>query len=181
MSLISDVYAYFKRYLICWTRDKRAVLTFIMLPAAWLVFMGLAFPTKFTDNYLLFLTPGIMGMTILFNSMNGGALLNYDKEFGMMNKFLTLPASRESILFGNITFNTFRGVLQSICILALAVLLGVHLPGIPEIIYILVILSVFGALFSAAAGTIALLVDEHGAYSAINGLFSLPFSSRARR
>lgn len=179
--MLRDVCYYSKRYLIAWARNRKSVVTVIAMPAMWLVFMGLAFPAKFTDDYLLFVTPGILGMTVLFNAMNGGALLNNDREFGIMNKFLALPASRESILFGNIAFSTFRGLLQSIFILLLAFALGARIPAAPELAYVLVILAVFGALFSAVAATIALVVEEHGAYSAVNGLLSMPlfFASTA--
>ena len=69
--------------------------------------MGLALPVSFTGNYLDFITPGILVMTMLSSSLNGGTLLMFDKILGFLNKFLALPTPRD-ILFGKILFITIR-------------------------------------------------------------------------
>jgi len=178
---MSSIYNYFARDLTKWLRGRIFVITALVMPAAWLVFVGLALPTKFTDNYLQFITPGIMVMTMLFSSLQGGSLMIFDRVLGFMNKFLALPSPRESILFGKIAFITFRGLLQSTVILAIAVLLGAGVPGPAHLALIYVTLAVFGVLFSAIATTIALLVDDHDGYSAVNTLVSTPlfFASSA--
>jgi ABC-2 type transport system permease protein len=43
---------YFERYLIKWLRGRITVISSLVMPAAWLIFVGLALPTKFTDNIL---------------------------------------------------------------------------------------------------------------------------------
>lgn len=176
-----SVYYYFKRDLIKWLRGKVFVVTAMIMPAAWLIFVGLAMPTSFTDNYLAFITPGILVMTMLFSSLQGGSLLIFDKVLGFLNKFFALPSPRESILFGKIAFITFRGLLQSTVILVMAVLLGVRIPGVFELFFIYLTLALFGILFSAIASTIALMVDDHDGYSAVNSTISMPlfFASSA--
>jgi ABC-2 type transport system permease protein len=167
--------------LIKWLRGKIFVITALVTPAAWLVFVGMAMPTNFTNNYLDFITPGILVMTMLFSSFAGGSLLMFDKMLGFLNKFLVLPSSRESILFGKISFITFRGLLQAIIILVIALLLGVHLPSPVNLGLIFINLTLFGVLFSGLATTIALLIDDHDGYAAVNSMISLPlfFASTA--
>ncbi|OPY28404.1 MAG: ABC-2 type transporter [Methanocella sp. PtaU1.Bin125] len=178
---MKSVYEYFLRDLKKWLRGRVFVLTALIMPAAWLVFVGMALPTRFTDNYVGFITPGILVMTMLFSSFQGGSLMIFDKVLGFMNKFLALPSPRESILFGKIAFITFRGLLQATVILALAVLLGVRLPGIAELVFIYLTLGVFGVLGAATATTIALKVDDHDGYAAVNSMISMPlfFASSA--
>ncbi|MDP2766193.1 MAG: multidrug ABC transporter permease, partial [Candidatus Methanoperedens sp.] len=91
---------YFERDFKRWTRGKINVVSSLAMPAAWLIFVGLALPIRFTNNYLDFITPGILVMTMLFASLTGGSLLIFDKMLGFLNKFLALPTPRESILFG---------------------------------------------------------------------------------
>lgn len=179
--MLNDVYYYFKRDLIKWLRSRVSILTSLVMPAVWLVFVGLALPIRFTDNYIGFITPGILVMTMLFSSLQGGSLVIFDKILGFMNKFLALPSSRESILFGKITFITFRGLLQSTVILIMAVLLGVHMPGPVQMLYVYLVLTLFGVLFSGIASTIALIVDDHDGYAAVNSFVSMPlfFASSA--
>jgi ABC-2 type transport system permease protein len=179
--MMSDVFYYFYRDLLKWLRGKIFVVTALVMPAAWLIFVGMALPTRFTNNYLEFITPGILVMTMLFSSLQGGSLLIFDKILGFMSKFMALPVRRESILFGKISFITFRGILQSMVILGLAVIFGVSLPGPIGFLYMLVVLVVFGVLFSSLASAIALVVDDHDGYAAVNSMISMPlyFASSA--
>lgn len=172
---------YFERDFKRWTRGKINVVSSLAMPAAWLIFVGLALPIRFTDNYLDFITPGILVMTMLFASLTGGSLLIFDKMLGFLNKFLALPTPRESILFGKILFITFRGLIQSTVILGMAIILGVKIHSFIAISLAYVVLLIFGILFSAIATTIALLVDDHDGYAAVTSMVSMPlfFTSSA--
>jgi ABC-2 type transport system permease protein len=172
---------YFERDFKRWTRGKINVVSSLAMPAAWLIFVGLALPIRFTDNYLDFITPGILVMTMLFASLTGGSLLIFDKMLGFLNKFLALPTHRESILFGKILFITFRGLIQSTVILGMAIILGVKIHSFIAISLAYLVLLIFGILFSAIATTIALLVDDHDGYAAVTSMVSMPlfFTSSA--
>jgi len=179
--MISDVYYYFRRDLLKWLRGRIFVISALVMPAAWLIFVGVPLRPQFTNDYLSFITPGIMVMTMLFSSFQGGSLLIFDKVLGFMNKFLAMPSSRESILLGKISFITFRGLIQSTIILIIAALLGVGMPGPVQILLIYIVMGLFGILFSAIATTIALAVDDHDGYAAVNSMLSMPlfFASTA--
>lgn len=172
---------YVGRDMVKWLRGKVAVISMLVMPAAWLVFIGLALPVKFTDNYIDFITPGILVMTILASSMNGGTLLMFDKILGFLNKFLALPTPRESILFGKIAFITIRGIIQATIILAIALLIGATLRSPVQYLVTYLVLVLFGVLFSAIALTTALYVGDHDSYAAVNSMISMPlfFTSSA--
>jgi ABC-2 type transport system permease protein len=173
---------YFERDFKRWTRGKINVVSSLAMPAAWLIFVGLTLPIKFKNiNYIDFITPGILVMTMLFASLTGGSLLIFDKMLGFLNKFLALPTPRESILFGKILFITFRGIIQSTVILGMAILLGVKIHSFAGISLIYLVLFIFGILFSSIATTIALVVDDHDGYAAVNSMISMPlfFTSSA--
>jgi ABC-2 type transport system permease protein len=173
---------FIERDLTRWTRSKISVAASLVMPAAWLIFVGLTLPIKFNNsNYIDYITPGILVMTMLFASLAGGSLLIFDKMLGFLNKFLALPTPRESILFGKILFITFRGIIQSTVILALALFLGVNIQGLTSIFLIYLVLFIFGILFSSISTTIALVVDDHDGYAAVNSMISMPlfFTSSA--
>jgi ABC-2 type transport system permease protein len=69
---------YFERDRVKWLRGRITVISSLIMPAAWLILVGLALPAKFTDNYLRFITPGILVMTTLFSSLQGGSLMIFD-------------------------------------------------------------------------------------------------------
>ncbi|MFA4878220.1 MAG: ABC transporter permease [Methanoregula sp.] len=176
-----SVWYFMERDMLKWTRSRIAVVTLLIMPAAWLIFVGLALPVTFTGNYLDFITPGILVMTMLASSLQGGALLMFDKILGFLNKFLALPSPRESILFGKILFMTIRGVLQATVIFCVATLLGASILSPAQYFLIYVILILFGVLLSGLAATVALYLEDHDTYTAVNTLISMPlfFTSSA--
>jgi ABC-2 type transport system permease protein len=170
-----------KRDFTKWYRGRVAVVSALIMPAAWLVFVGLALPVQFTGNYLDFITPGILVMTMLSAGLSGGALLMFDKILGFLNKFLALPTPRASILIGKILFITGRGLIQTTIILVIALLIGATLMSPVQYLFTYIILFVFGVLISAFATTIALYLDDHDSYSAFSTMISMPlfFTSSA--
>jgi ABC-2 type transport system permease protein len=179
--MMKDIIYYFERDALRWIRGRISVISALVTPAAWLVFVGLALPTKFTDHYIDFITPGILVLTMLGASLQGGSLLIFDKVLGFLNKFLALPASREGILFGRILFITVRGLIQASVILLLALVLGASVFSVPVLFLTYGILALLGILVSAFSTTIALYLSDHDSYAAFSAMVSMPlfFTSSA--
>jgi ABC-2 type transport system permease protein len=178
---MSSIWYYMERDMVKWLRGRVAVVSLLIMPAAWLIFVGLALPVTFTGNYLDFITPGILVMTMLASSMAGGTLLIFDKILGFFNKFLALPSPRESILFGKILFITIRGVIQATIILVVATLIGATILSPAQYGFVYLILVLFGIVISGIATTVALYVEDHDSYAAFNTLITMPlfFTSSA--
>jgi ABC-2 type transport system permease protein len=175
------VLIYCRRDLVRWYRAKWGFVSAMMIPAAWLIFVGLALPIRFTDHYLDFVTPGVLAMTILNASLGGGSLIILDRTLGFFNKFLALPTPRESILFGKILVIMIRGIIQTTIILVMAFALGARIYSLSQLAVTYLILTLFGTLCSAFATTLALFVDEHDSYAALYAMISMPvfFTSTA--
>jgi len=172
---------YIERDFLRWGRGRVAVFSALVMPAAWLIFVGLALPIRFTDNYLDFITPGILVMTMLSAGLSGGTLLMFDKILGFLNKFLALPSPREDILFGKILFVSLRGLIQATIILVIAVLIGASVYSPLQYGLTYLILFLFGVLLSAFATTLALYLEDHDSFAAVNTMISMPlfFTSSA--
>lgn len=178
---MNAVLAYFLRDMRRWLRGRFNVWSALVMPAAWLIFVGLALPTRFTESYLDFIAPGILVLTMLSAGMQGGSSLIFDKILGFLNKFLALPSPREAILFGKILFTTVRGLLQATVIMLLAILLGATIFSPAMVGFAYLVLLVFGVLLSAFSTALALYVEDHDGYAAVNALLSMPlfFTSSA--
>jgi ABC-2 type transport system permease protein len=178
---MSGIVTYMHRDLLRWKRGRVALISALIMPAAWLVFVGLALPVEFTGNYLDFIVPGILVMTMLSAGLSGGSSLMFDKVLGFLNKFLALPAPRESILVGKILFITGRGLIQTTVILVIAVLIGATLLTPLQYGQIYLVLFIFGILISSFTTTIALYLEDHDSYAAFNTMISMPlfFTSSA--
>ena len=178
---MSGILSYMERDFLKWSRGKVAVISALIMPAAWLIFVGLALPVRFTGNYLDFITPGILVMTMLTAGLSGGTLLMFDKILGFLNKFLALPTPREDILISKILFITGRGLIQTTIILVIATLIGASLLSPLQYGLTYLVLFLFGVLISAFSTTIALYLDDHDSYAAFNTMISMPlfFTSSA--
>ncbi len=176
-----DIFYYFERDMLRWLRGRFSVVSALVMPAAWLIFVGLALPTTFTENYIDFITPGILVLTMLGASLQGGSLLIFDKILGFLNKFLALPSSRESILLGKILFITIRGLIQATVIMLLALILGASFLNPASLALTYGILAILGVLLSSFSTAIALSLSDHDAYAAFNSMVSMPlfFTSSA--
>jgi ABC-2 type transport system permease protein len=178
---MKGVLTYIERDFIRWIRYRVGVISNLVLPAAWLLFVGLALPVQFTGNYLDFITPGILVMTILTAGISSGSLLMFDKMLGFLNKFLAMPVPRESILISKILFITFRGIIQTSIILILATLIGASLLNPVQYGMIYLILFLFGVFIVAFSTTVALYLDDHDSFAAFTAMVTMPlfFTSSA--
>jgi ABC-2 type transport system permease protein len=178
---MKGVCLFFRRDIVKWFRIKVTVISTLIMPAAWLVFVGLALPVRLTDHYIDFITPGILVMTVFNASMIGGSLIIYDKILGTLNKFYALPVPRESLLVGRILFIVCRGLIQATIILIVSILIGAAILTPAQYLIVYFILCLFGILFSAIATTIGLLTGDIDSYGAVNSMISMPlfFASTA--
>ena len=178
---MKGVLTYIYRDFIRWSRNRVGVVSTLVLPAAWLLFVGITLPVKFTGNYLDFITPGILVMTILSTGVSSGSLLMFDKILGFLNKFLAMPVPRESILVSKLLFITLRGLLQATIIIVFAVIIGATLLNPLQYGLIYVILFLFGVFISAFSTTVALYLDDHDSFAAFTAMVTMPlfFTSSA--
>ncbi len=167
------MFAYIYRDLLRWIRAPMNVVSTMVMPSAWLLFMGLVMPTPY-EHYLDYITPGILVLTMLNAGMSGGSSIMFDKVLGYLNKFLALPAPRESILFGKILFITIRGLLQSTVILLIAIIAGATVMSPLAYLELYLLLFIFGVLVSSFATTISLFLPDHDSYAAVQAFIVMP-------
>ena len=167
------MFAFMYRDMLRWIRAPMNVLSTMVMPSAWLLFMGLVMPSPY-PNYLDYITPGILVLTMLNAGMSGGASIMFDKVLGYLNKFLALPAPRESILFGKILFITVRGLMQSTFILFIAILAGATILSPLAYLQLYLLLFIFGVLISSFATTISLFLPDHDSYAAVQAFIVMP-------
>ncbi len=135
--MMGDIYAIYLRELIRLWRQKARLITMIMMPILWLGIIGNAFNNAFRIpmevNFISFLTPGILVMTMVFTATISGITTVFDREFGFLKEMLVAPIKRESILIGKMLGGVTQAVFQGIIIILLALLMGVKFEGIASI------------------------------------------------
>jgi len=99
-----------------------------------MAFLGLGFkrvdalPEMNTD-YLSFLAPGMMGMTLLFASNSTCLLLLWDREKGFLKEIMVTPISRLSIILGRSAVGITNALIQSLILLLAGLVMGMKLSN----------------------------------------------------
>jgi ABC-2 type transport system permease protein len=86
-------------------------------------------PGFHSHSYIAFLAPGVVVMTAMFNAAWSGMTLIDDMRRGVTARFLVSPVRREALIAGRILKETVVVVIQSLIIVALALIVGASFPG----------------------------------------------------
>lgn len=161
------VYTIWLREVKIFTRAKSRVAGSLATPIFWLAFVGIGFSSSFSFpglsiDYIDFMTPGIVGMTLLFSSMFSGLSVLWDKQFGFMKEMLVAPVKRTTIVLGKTVGGTTISLFQGIMILLVSIAMGVNidLSGFFMALVFMILISVsfvsLGLVFASR------MEDPHG-------------------
>ncbi|ADU28973.1 ABC transporter permease [Evansella cellulosilytica] len=82
-----------------------------------------------TADYLQFLLPGILAMTVVTITMYTGLELNNDIRKGIFDRFRSLPIWRPSVLVGMLLVDTVRYTIASTIMIVLGLIMGFRPDG----------------------------------------------------
>ncbi|HML02701.1 MAG TPA: ABC transporter permease [Candidatus Bathyarchaeia archaeon] len=145
---------------------------------------GLLQKTFGTSSYFSFMSVGMVSFIVLFTCMFSGMSIVWDRRLGILNKLLSTPVARGSILMSKVLNSVIRSLLQAAIVLGVAFALGLT-PG-PDFSPVF-LLGVFAAVFLLCMGLssifilIAIRSTNWQTQMAIMNLLNLPllFASNA--
>ncbi|ONF43360.1 multidrug ABC transporter permease [Marinobacter lutaoensis] len=134
----------------------RPLLWLVVFAAGFRAVLGIAIlpPYQTYITYETYIVPGLCGMIILFNSMQGALSMVYDRELGSMRVLLVSPLPRPFLLFTKLLAMAGVAVVQAGVFLALARLVGVqpppagYLAAVPALVLTSLMLGALGLLIA---------------------------------
>ena len=133
-----------------------------------------------TGEYLDYILPGILVMSVLFTTVYSGVALNTDLTRGVVDRFRSLPIAKPAPLVGSLLGDSVRYVLAGTVIIVLGVILG-YRPGagIGGVLAALALVVVFAFGLSWGFMTLGLLLRSPNAVmnAGFMGIFPLTFLS----
>jgi ABC-2 type transport system permease protein len=191
-NLINDTFYIALRELKKYFRQKTRLLMTLIQPFIWLVLMGnmmsgltsnpIAAQFLGTGNYLTFMTPGIILMTIMFTSIFSGTSIVWDRRIGYLDKLLAAPINRAAIPFGKMISAAIQGVIQAGMIVIIALLLGVTFKtGFLGILVIFLIAMMVAFILGGLSLALAAKIKTIETLMAIINMLTMPlmFASNA--
>lgn len=167
--------------------DPTELLTRAIQPLLWLLIFGQVFarahaiPTGGVD-YMAFLVPGILAQSVLFVAIFNGISVIWERDLGIVHKFLASPTPRAALVLGKALASGLRALTQAVIVYGVAVALGVPLVWSPQALVGVVALVLLGAaLFSTFSLVIACIVKTRERFMGIGQVLTMPlfFASNA--
>jgi ABC-2 type transport system permease protein len=142
----------------------------LVQPVIWLLLFGALFkkiveiPGFHGHSYIAFLAPGVVVMTAMFNSAWSGMALIEDLDRGVTARFLVSPVRREALIAGRILKEAVVVVIQSVIIVALALIVGASFQGgVGGIVVLFAVSALLGATFGGLSSGFALIMRQEEA------------------
>ncbi len=167
--------------------DSTEVISRAAQPALWLLVFGQvmnqmrAIPTGGLP-YIDFLAPGILAQSVLFIAIFYGIAIIWERDLGIVQKFLVSPAPRTAQVLGKGLAAGVRALAQALIIYALAALMGVDLNWNPLALLGVAAVVVCGAaVFSLFSLLVACLVKTRERFMGFGQVMTMPlfFASNA--
>lgn len=148
------------RELLRFVQDRPRMFSSFSMPIIFLIIFGAGFGRLIGQmmpgvDYIQFMYPGILAMTVLMTSVMSGVSIVWDREFGFLKEVLVSPLSRSGVLAGKAVGAATIAIIQGAIMLVLAPIvnvpinLGTVLALLPLLLILSLALSGLGLLIGA--------------------------------
>jgi daunorubicin/doxorubicin transport system permease protein len=133
-----------------------------------------------TSEYLQYVLPGVLVISVLFTTVYSGVALNTDVTKGVVDRFRSLPIARPAPLLGAVLGDSVRYVVAATVIVVLGVILGFRPEaGVGGVLAAMALVIVFAFGLSWVFTTLGLILRSPNAVmnAGFMGIFPLTFLS----
>lgn len=159
-------------------RNKQRMIGTLAQPLLFLVTFGFGLSSTFKQagngNYIQYLIPGIVGMTILFSAIMNGMSLIWDKQFGFLKETLVAPVSRARLLFGRCLGGATTSIFQGFIVITFAFLMGFRISNWALFPLALILMFLTALMFSLLGTILASKFDDMQSFPTIMNLLVMP-------
>lgn len=126
-------------------------------------------------TYLEFMTPGIVAQSVLFVAIFYGITIIWERDMGIIHKFLISPTPHAAIVLGKAISAGFRGLTQAAIIYLLGLVLGVQMNWNPlALLGVILIIFLSAACFATFSLVIACQVKNRERFMGIGQVMTMP-------
>jgi ABC-2 type transport system permease protein len=154
---VSAIYILWLRELKRYVRSRAQIVASLGQPMLYLIALGFGLGPVFAKagqgNYVQFVAPGIIAMTVLFSSVFSGVGLLWDRQFGFLKETLVAPVPRIQIMLGRTLGAATVACIQGMLVAVVCLIAGfrpVDWTAVPvALLFMVMIASLFAALGTA--------------------------------
>jgi len=125
-------------------------------------------------NYIEFLAPGIIAMSILFTAMFNGIEVIRDRQFGFLKETLVAPVARYKIMIGRTLGGATVASLQGIVVFLISMTIGFRPLSLGMVVISFIFMFIIAILFTALGTAIASKMEDMQAFQLIMNFVIMP-------
>jgi ABC-2 type transport system permease protein len=171
------IYAIWLRDIKAMFRERSRLYGSIMRPILWLVIMGNglrpAMQATTGVDYTKFIFPGVIGMTLIFSSIQSATSIIWDREFGFLREVMVAPMSRGSVVIGKVMGGSTQATIQGMVTLLFAPLVGIW-PYPIQILQIISLMLLVSFSLTSLGILIASRMTSFEGFGAISNFIVMP-------
>ncbi len=175
---MGTIYILWQRQIKRYLRSKARILGSLGQPILFLLALGFGFGPTFAKagggDYLSFLAPGIIAMSIIFTATFSGMEVIWDRQFGFLKETLVAPVSRVKIMLGRTLGGATVAVFQGLIVLLIAMLAGAQVGNWFMIPVAILFMFLIALLFTAVGTAIASVLEDMQGFQLIVNFFIMP-------
>ena len=149
---LKKIYYLWLRQIKKYWRSKPRLVGTLAQPIIFLLMFGYGFGGTFAaagGNYLDYLAPGIIGMSIIFTAIFTGLEVIWDRQFGFLKETLVAPMSRFDVMLGRTLGGATVATIQGLIVLVISVFFGFQPVSWFLVLYAIFIMFAISLIFSS--------------------------------
>jgi ABC-2 type transport system permease protein len=171
------IYILWLRQIKRYFRSKSRIIGGLGQPVVFLVALGYGFGSIFAKagegNYIQFLSPGIIAMSILFTAVFSGIELIWDRQFGFLKETMVAPVSRLTIMIGRTLGGATTATIQGIVVFIITIIIGFR-PDVAAVLWGLLFMFGIAIVFTAFGTAVASMMEDMQGFGLIVQLVNMP-------
>ncbi|NLO29238.1 MAG: ABC transporter permease [Methanosarcina mazei] len=177
--MIEVIYILWLRQLKHYWRSKARLIGSLGQPLLFMVAFGFGFGPMYTRasggaNYMDFLAPGIVAMSILFTAIFSGLEVIWDRQFGFLKETLVAPISRTEIMLGKTFGGATIAIIQGLVVLCLTYLLGFRISSMSSMALGMTFMFLIAIFFTGLGLAIASMMKDMQGFQLIMNFLIMP-------
>jgi ABC-2 type transport system permease protein len=172
------IYILWLRQLKRYYRSRPRMLGSLAQPVLFLVALGFGFGPIYQKagggNYIQFIAPGIIAMSIIFTAMFTGLEVIYDRQFGFLKETLVAPVPRWAIMLGRTFGGATVATLQGVIVFLISLIIGFRPDNISVVLLAIVYMILMATFFTAFGTAIASRMEDMQAFPLIINFLIMP-------
>lgn len=175
---MATIYILWLRQLKRYFRSRARMIGSLGQPILFLVALGFGLGPIYQKagggNYIAFLAPGIIGMSILFTAMFSGIEVIWDRQFGFLKETMVAPVSRFTIMFGRTLGGATVAMLQGCVVFLISFLIGFRPISWATFPLAFVYMFLIAFLFTAFGTALASRLEDMQGFQLIMNFVVMP-------